>query len=115
MQELKKIKENLKVYPEWLLKLFSVANYNKSYEIENFKFTTQHVKILFLVLISIIMIISYSNNNDKPTLIVWTGVIFFAVFMLLIFLIMGLTIYKNYKIKQICKKYNITVVEWNML
>ena len=115
MEELKKIKQNLKVYPEWILKLFSVGNYNKVYDIKGFKLTTQHIKILFLILLNIIMFISYSNNDDKPTTLVWIGVGVFVVFMILVFMMLGFSIYKNYKIKQICKKYGVTIEYWNSL
>lgn len=115
MEELKKIKENFKVYPEWLLKLFSVSNYNKVYDIKGFKFTTQHIKILSLVLLAIIMFISYSNNGDKPTTLVWMGVVVFIAFMIFVFMILGFSIYSNYKIKQICKKYGVTIEYWNSL
>lgn len=115
MEELKKLKESLKFYPTWLLKLFSIGDYNKSFLIKNVKLTFQHVKILALIVLSIIMMISYYINNDKPTVIVWFGVFVFILFSILVFTMTGLTIYKNYKIKQICKKYNITIEQWNSL
>ena len=111
IEELKKIKENLKVYPEWLLKLFSVSNYNKKIG----KLTTQHFKILSLILLCIVMFISYSRNGDQPTTFVWLGVGIFVVFMILVFMMLGFSIYKNYKIKQICKEYGISVETWNGL
>ena len=61
------------------------------------------------------MFISYSVNDDKPTVIVWLGVALFVAFMLLVFMVLGLSIYKNYRIKQICKEYNISIEQWNSL
>lgn len=115
MEELKKLKESLVFYPKWLLRLFSIGIYNKKFTIKRVTLTSQQIKIILLVLVNIIMMISYSLNNDKPTLLVWLGVFLFVIFMILIFVIIGLSIYKNYKIKQICKKYNITIEQWNNL
>lgn len=115
LEEIKKIKDNLNTYPTWLLKTFSHSVYNKFHKIGKLTLSTQHFKILSLILLVIIMGISYSRNGDQPTTIVWIGVGVFVVFMLLVWSMIGFTIYNNWKIKKICKEYGITTNQWNSI
>lgn len=113
LKELKDIKRNWSVHPTWLLKLLSNGKYNKNITLKRVTLTSQQLKILSLVLLTIIMYASYSINDYKPTTIVWIGVGIFVAFILLVWLMIAFTIYSNFKIKKICKKYDITVQEWN--
>lgn len=115
-EELKKIKSEFKPsYPEWLLKLLSHGEYNKTISIGKINLTSQIVTILSFVILTIIMIISYSTNGDRPTFIVWLGVAIYVIFFSGVLLMMGLVKHNNNRIKKICKENNITIEYWNNL
>lgn len=116
IEELKKLKSEFKpLYPIWLLKLLAHGVYNKTYSVSKIKITSQQLRILFFVILTIIMTISYSSNGDKPTFIVWLGVILYIIFFSGVLLIMALTKYNNIRIKKICKENNISTEIWNGL
>jgi hypothetical protein len=116
IKELKKIKSEFKpLFPVWLLKVLSHGEYNKTVSISKFKINYQQLTIVSFVLLTIAMFISYGANDDKPTLIVWLGVVLYVVFFSCVLLMMGLITYNNIRIKKICKENDITLEFWNKL
>jgi hypothetical protein len=92
IKDLIEIKANFKpYYPVWLLKILSHGEYNKTVTISKFKLNRQQLTILSFVLLTIVMFISYTANDDKPTLIVWLGVASYLVFFSCVLLMMVLT------------------------
>ena len=109
------VKNYKPLYPKFLLRILAIADYNKTLNILGFKINSRLLNIVLLILNTIIMIISYENNDKKINTIVWIGCIIWIFFVLCNFIFMIFVFINNYRIKKICKKYGFTVEEWNKI
>jgi len=101
------------LYPKILLKILAIDIYNKPLNILGITVNSRLLNILLLILNTIIMIISYENNDKKINTVVWIGCIIWMFFVLCNFIFMIFVFINNHRIKKICKKYGYSVQNWN--